>query len=106
MRRSLSILILLSAILACHRLQGAETLTRQRAADSLRRAVQFFRARVSVEGSYLWQYSSDLTLREGETKATNTMAWVQPPGTPTVGAALLAAYQRTGDEYYREAAIE
>ncbi len=31
---------------------------------------------------------------------------MQPPGTPIVGGAFLTAYKRTGDAYYREAAIE
>ena len=60
---------------------------------------------MSIEGAYLYRYSDDLSLREGENKATATTAWVQPPGTPAVGEALLAAYERTGEAYLLDAAV-
>lgn len=70
----------------------------------LERAVRFFRDKVSTEGGYLWQYSADLSLREGEGKASTTTIWVQPPGTPAVGMALLDAYERTRKPYLLAAA--
>jgi hypothetical protein len=72
----------------------------------MKKAVKFFREQVSAEGGYLWRYSEDLTLREGEEKATATMAWLQPPGTPAVGEAYLSAYERTKEKYLLDAAIE
>jgi hypothetical protein len=63
--------------------------------DALQRAVSFFDEEVSIEGGYVWAYAEDLSLREGEGKATAQTAWVQPPGTPTVGMALLNAYRLT-----------
>ena len=80
--------------------------TKAEAAAALRKAAAFFREQVSVQGGYLYRYSEDLSLREGEGKATATMAWVQPPGTPSVGEAFLIAYERTGEEYYLDAAVE
>ncbi|MEJ2703718.1 MAG: pectate lyase [Sedimentisphaerales bacterium] len=77
---------------------------REQAAQAMRRATRFFRTEVSTEGGYLWQYSEDLTLREGEGEATDSMVWVQPPGTPSVGMVLLTAYEATGDSYYLDAA--
>ena len=77
---------------------------RRDAARALRKATDFFVTQVSTEGGYLWKYSEDLTKREGEATATETTVWVQPPGTPTVGMALLEAYRRTGDSYYLDAA--
>jgi hypothetical protein len=79
---------------------------RQQAAKGLRKAVEYFRGKVATQGGYLWRYSEDLSKREGEGKATATMAWVQPPGTPSVGMAYLTAYEATGDRYYLEAARE
>jgi len=76
----------------------------QQVSDSLRKAVDFFQQQVSVQGGYLWRYSSDLEKREGEGKASETTAWVQPPGTPSVGEALLRVYHRTEDRFYRDAA--
>lgn len=85
---------------------GAQTAPRDQAAESLRKGVEFFRTKVAVEGTYLWQYSEDLAKREGEGKAGPTTGWVQPPGTPAVGLALLHAYEATGETYYLNAAKE
>jgi PelA/Pel-15E family pectate lyase len=79
--------------------------TREEAAAALNRAVAFFRSEVSVEGTYVWRYSDDLALCEGEGKATRTTAWVQSPGTPAVGEALLAAYERTKEPHLLDAAV-
>jgi hypothetical protein len=84
---------------------GQDKPTREEAANALRKAVTFFREKVSAERGYLWRYSEDLSLREGEEKATATMAWLQPPGTPTVGEAFLRAYERAKDQYLLDAAI-
>jgi PelA/Pel-15E family pectate lyase len=70
----------------------------------LRRAAGFFREQVSTEGGYLWKYSADLTLREGENVADDRAVWVQPPGTPSVGLAFLRAWRAAGDACYLEAA--
>src|SRR5688572_5544737 len=79
---------------------------REEARSALRKGVEFFRGEVAVNGTYLWQYSEDLSKREGEGKATKTQGWVQPPGTPSVGLAFLAAFESTGDNYYLEAVRE
>lgn len=81
-----------------------EPLTDEVVMRALRKAVEFFHSEVSSHGGYLWRYSADLTLREGEGKASKTMIWVQPPGTPTVGQAFLDAYEATGDTFYLNAA--
>jgi putative heme-binding domain-containing protein len=79
---------------------------RKRAEEGMKKATEFFRKRVATEGGYLWRYSEDLKRREGEAVATDTMVWVQPPGTPSVGLAYLGAYEATGDPYYLQAARE
>jgi len=86
--------------------ETVERPTRPEVVNALHRAVRFFREEVSAHGGYLWRYSADLSLREGEGKATALTAWVQPPGTPTVGSAYLNAYELTGDTFYLEAARE
>ncbi|MBC8094437.1 MAG: pectic acid lyase, partial [Akkermansiaceae bacterium] len=83
-----------------------QTPTREQATNALGKGVRFFRTEVSVQGTYLWQYSDDLSKREGEGKATTTQGWVQPPGTPSVGLAFLSAWQATSNTYYLEAARE
>ena len=83
---------------------AAEPSLRERAAAGLKKAVDFFDREVSCEGGYLWRYSEDLQRREGEGKAAPTTVWVQPPGTPSVGMALLEAYENTGDKHYLQAA--
>lgn len=88
------------------RLDAADRPSWDEAARALRKAVRFFRTDVSAEGGYLWRYSADLARREGEGRTGRRTAWIQPPGTPTVGQAYLEAYERTGDEYYLDAARE
>jgi len=71
---------------------------------AMKRATQFFTSDVSTAGGYLWKYSEDLSKREGEGAATDSMIWVQPPGTPAVGEAFLTSYQKTGEPYLLDAA--
>ncbi len=74
------------------------------AKQAMKKATRFFTNEVSASGGYLWKYSEDLTVREGEGKASDSMVWIQPPGTPAVGEAFLTAYQKTGEPYLLEAA--
>jgi hypothetical protein len=71
---------------------------------AMKKAVSFFREKVSASGGYLWQYSGDLSEREGERQASATQVWTQPPGTPYVGEALLEAYLVSQEDYLLEAA--
>lgn len=77
---------------------------RKDASQVLARAVSYFRNNVSTEGGYLWRYSHDLQRREGENLASAATVWVQPPGTPSVGEALLNAWRATGERQYLDAA--
>jgi PelA/Pel-15E family pectate lyase len=76
------------------------------AEQALRQGCRFFHEQVSTAGGYLWQYSSDLERREGEGRADAQTVWVQPPGTPSVGLALLEAYRETGAPYLLEMACD
>ncbi len=70
------------------------------------RAAAFFRDEVAVQGSYGWRYSADLAYRRGEDLMTPSQGWVQPPGTPAIGLALLQAHAATGDRAFLEGAAE
>lgn len=98
--RSLTCLVLFSTSICA----GADL--PEEAASALRRACDFFTTEIACEGGYLWAYDLDLQRREGEGRADPQTVWIQPPGTPSVGMALLRAYHATGDEYYLEAATK
>lgn len=71
-----------------------------------KKATAFLVDQVSIEGGYLWSYSADLTLREGEGVVTGDTIWVQPPGTPSVGEAFVKLYHATGDRQFLDAALK
>ena len=76
----------------------AQSLTPKQGRDALLKAAGFFTDSVSASGGYLWQYSADLSQREGEGRASATQVWVQPSGTPSVGEAFLEAYLVTNEQ--------
>jgi hypothetical protein len=84
--------------------ESCEADLRADAMAAARLAVSFLTDNVSTEGGYLWRYSSDLALREGEGVVTSQTAWVQPPGTPSVGEAFVKLYDATGDKQFLAAA--
>jgi len=88
------LILALSGALLLHA-HAADTPAQARVA--LLNGAQYLRS-ISAEGGHLWRYSLDLKLVAGEVRATRTMQWLQPPGTPAVGMALLEAYQRTGEK--------
>jgi hypothetical protein len=82
----------------------AEEPSREEAEHALRAAVEFFHWEASAHGAYVWRSSSDLTYRRGEAVVGPTTAWVQPPGTPSVGEAMLDAFLATDDPLLLDAA--
>lgn len=71
------------------------------------KAATFFRGELSVEGSYVWKYNpSNLAERKGEGKTTLSQGWTEPPGTPAVGLAYLAAFKATGQQFFLDASLE
>lgn len=72
----------------------------------MKKAATFYRDRLALRGGYVYYYSPDLRRRLAEGLATPSQICVQPPATPTVGMAYLAAFKATGDVYYRRAAQE
>ena len=83
-----------------------ESPERQEVVEAMHRAVQFFRTHASASGGYVYQLSHDLSKREGEGKVGDTTAWIQPPGTPSVGMAYLDAYRLCRDPILLDAAKE
>ena len=71
---------------------------------AMKRATQFMVDKVAYHGGYLWNYLPDMSRRWGEMEARETMIWLQPPGTSSMGHVFLDAYHATGDEYYYGAA--
>jgi hypothetical protein len=75
------------------------------ARSALERAGAYFRDHLGVAGTYVWKYSLDAKKRVGEGGAVSaSLGWVQPPGTPAVGAAFLRIFEVTGDKQWLEAA--
>lgn len=86
---------------------SAQQATPAEALHALRAAVRFFHEEVADHGGYVWRYSGDLTLREGEAVTDDRMTiWVQPPGTPAVGLAFLDAWDATGEQMFLDAAVD
>jgi len=77
-----------------------------RTVNGMKRAVTYYSEKVAVRGGYVYTYSLDLQQRKGESEASPTEIWVQPPGTPTVGQAYLTAYEATRDPLFLKAATE
>lgn len=97
---------LLFILLLSQSLCAQEDSLTARAAAAQEKAVKFFQSQVAVEGGYVYQVTADLKLREGEGDAGARSVWVQPPGTPAVGMAFIEAYERTGQPYLLEAALD
>src|SRR5688572_15492087 len=85
---------------------AADEKLQEEARAAMRKAAGYFREHAAKHGGYVYYYSPDFSQRLGEGVAGPEEIWVQPPGTPSVGLAYLAAYEATGDKFYLEAARE
>ncbi len=79
--------------------------SREEMIATLKKAADFYIENCSKHGGYVWRYSNDLTLSEGEAETPADVIWVQPHGTPTIGSSLLRVYEVTGDRKYLDEAL-
>jgi len=68
----------------------------------MKRATAFYTTKLANHGGYASAWSKDLSMAKAEGKASPTVISIQPPGTTTVGLALVKAYQATGDAQFLE----
>lgn len=74
--------------------------SRDELSATLARACKYFHDNVAQQGGYVYFVSEDLTRFFGEGEFDKETIAVQPPGTPTVGEAYLAAFRATKNEVY------
>ena len=72
--------------------------------EAMAKGTRYYTERLALHGGYVYYYSPDLKTRYGEGLASPSQIWVQPPGTPTVGLAFLAAYDATKEKQHLDAA--
>ena len=84
----------------------AHAATPSEVTTALTKAVSFYHSHAASHGGYVYRYSADFTLREAEGIPGPDTIWIQPPGTPAVGMAMLDAYEATKDETCLQAAVE
>jgi hypothetical protein len=77
---------------------------RAQTVKALRRAAEFYRQQVSTEGGYHFRYAADLSYGRSEHAEGPTQITIQRAGTPLAALAYLAAFEATGDSFYRDAA--
>ncbi|MBN8627650.1 MAG: pectic acid lyase [Planctomycetes bacterium] len=104
MLRRLSLIAIVQLSAAVAQAQAPDAQLVADAKIALDKATQYYREQVASHGGYVYHYSADLSVRWGEGLATKDEIWVQPPGTPTVGLAYLAAYEATKDQQHLDAA--
>ena len=99
-----SLMLALVMMLSMSMFAGNNKKLDEQVLKTMKTATQFMMDKVSYNGGFVWNYLPDMSRSWGELEAKRTMAWIQPPGTPSVGHLLLDVYHATGDEYYYEAA--
>lgn len=84
----------------------ASAATPQEVSAALSKAVAFYHSKAAAHGGYVYRYSADFKLREAEGIPGPDTIWIQPPGTPAVGMAMLDAYEATKDEACLKGAVD
>jgi len=71
---------------------------------AMRKANDFYTSKLASHGGYASAWKPDLSLAMVEGKESKTIISIQPPGTGTIGLAMLRAYEATGDAAFLEGA--
>lgn len=72
--------------------------------SAMKKATAFYATKLAVHGGYASAWKRDLSAGETEHKRSKTVISIQPPGTTSIGLALVKAYAATGDTQFLEAA--
>jgi PelA/Pel-15E family pectate lyase len=72
--------------------------------EAMKKATIFYSTKLAVRGGYASAWKADLSAGMTEHKESKSVISIQPPGTTTVGLAMVRAYQATGDSLFLEAA--
>ena len=99
MRSESGLLVLVLAVLAPFQANGAEAPSPAEVQAAMERATEFMFNEAGNRGGFVWVYTTSLE-PHGELKARESMVWVEPPNTPTVGLMLLDAHVVTGEDRY------
>ena len=83
----------------------ADAPSREDVRQTMHTATDFMFDTFANEGGFVWFYTLDGE-PYGELKARDSMIWVEPPSTPSVGLMLLEAWKTTGDASYLDRARE
>lgn len=67
---------------------------------AMRKANDFYTSKLASHGGYASAWKPDLSIAMVEGKESKSIISIQPPGTGTVGLAMLRAYEATGDEAF------
>ncbi len=71
---------------------------------AMKKAVTYAHTHLAREGGYASSYDKEGKIGEVEHAKSPTIISIQPPGTTTMGLAMLKAYQATGDDVFLTAA--
>jgi hypothetical protein len=102
--RSFCASVLLAAAVAPAWIQADDLPDPDVVASAMRRASDFAVARLASHGGYASAWKRDLATAMVEGKTSRTVISIQPPGTTTVGLAMLRAWEATGDDAFLAAA--
>lgn len=92
--------LLLSSLFA----QAADLPDPAAVSAAMKKAVAYAHTHLAREGGYASSYDKEGKIGEVEHGKSSTIISIQPPGTTTMGLAMLRAYQATGDELFLKAA--